>query len=347
MKEYDIVKQWIGEGYRISFWGATQNSLYKIGEFIQKYGEFQKGYIFDSFLSEGTKEIFNHTLRIKNRKQYNIKDTKLILCLTLPKSYHEVMSYIESMGAVYGVDYIDAFKCVDTMPGSKKYPYERIRCNATYAPWRNDDDFILIYNKIKNNTLIDIYRLYSLWMSCKESIKCPKGDVLEVGVWRGGSGALLGYGMNKFCKDETAKIYLCDTFEGVVKAGWEDSCYVGGEHNDTTLDIVEELLSTCEIKNYEIVKGIFPDDSYEKFDGKLFRLVHIDVDVYKSAKEIFNYVWEKMVLGGMIIFDDYGFASTVGVTRLCEELAEEKKDARCIFNLNGEAVLVKYTLISK
>ena len=341
METYEIVAHWIKMGHRISFWGATQHSLNKIGKFIQLYGKFEKGYIYDSYLSEGTKEVFNYTFCIKNGKQYNAKETKLILCLTIPKSYHEVMSYIEGLGAVYGVDYIDAFKCVDTMFGTKKYPYESIRCHATYAPWRKDDDFVLIYNKVNNNTLVDIYRLYSLWMSCKESIKCSKGDVLEVGVWRGGSGALLGYGMNKFFEDETAKIYLCDTFEGVVKAGKEDSCYVGGEHNDTALDIVEELLSTCGIKNYEIVKGIFPDDSYEKFDDKLFRLVHIDVDVYKSAKEIFNYVWEKVVLGGMVIFDDYGFESTVGVTRLCEELAEEKKDGRCIFNLNGEAVLVK------
>ena len=62
---------------------------------------------------------------------------------------------------------------------------------------------------------------------------------------------------------------------------------------------------------------------------------------YLSAKEVFEYVWPRVVKGGIVIFDDYGFETTYGVTRLCEELEKQIIDGRCIFHLNGQAIFVK------
>ena len=52
-----------------------------------------------------------------------------------------------------------------------------------------------------------------------------------MGTWRGGTGALLAKSAMLSGMDE--KVYLCDTFKGVVKASEDDSVYVGGEHDDT------------------------------------------------------------------------------------------------------------------
>lgn len=341
MEINQIIKQWIETGSKISFWGASDSSIYKIQQFLKKYGKFEMGYIYDSYPKKESIYVFNNVFKIKKGNEYNVKDTKLVMCLIRHNSYHKVVSDIEKNNAVYGIDYIDIDECINGGSGTKEYPYEKIVPYATYAPWREDDDFIYIFNKIRRNTLVDIYRLYSLWISCRESAKCRRGDIIEIGVWRGGTGTLLGYAMNKYCIEKNTKLYLCDTFSGVVKAGREDVYYSGGEHSDTSLDIVKRLLYNCNVVNTDIIKGIFPDDCFEKFECKQFRLAHIDVDVYKSAEEIFNYIWPKMIIGGLVIFDDYGFDTTTGVTKLCKKLEKEIIDGRCVFNLNGEAIFIK------
>lgn len=77
----------------------------------------------------------------------------------------------------------------------------------------------LIYNKVQLNTLSTYHRCYELWNLIKESKKLS-GEIIEIGTWRGGSGALIAYQSKKHCPN--SKVYLCDTFKGVVKSGEND-----------------------------------------------------------------------------------------------------------------------------
>ena len=69
------------------------------------------------------------------------------------------------------------------------------------------------------------------------------------------------------------------------------------------------------------------------------KLCHIDVDTYLSAKEIFDYAWPKIPVGGIVVFDDYGFWTCEGVTKYFNAL--DLKDGRKIHNLNGHGIIVK------
>ena len=71
-----------------------------------------------------------------------------------------------------------------------------------------------------------------------------------------------------------------------------------------------------------------------------FRLVHIDVDVYESAKDVFDWAWPRLAEGGMVIFDDYGCPATPGVTQFVNERRIEA-DRLMLHNLNGHAILIK------
>lgn len=103
--------------------------------------------------------------------------------------------------------------------------YDTVLPQATYAPWLTDNTFNKIYEIIRNYSLVDKYRCYELWQLVKESAKL-NGALIEVGAWRGGSGALIAKQAElNGIKD---KVYLCDTFAGVVKAGEKDSGYRGG-----------------------------------------------------------------------------------------------------------------------
>jgi O-methyltransferase len=222
---------------------------------------------------------------------------------------------------------------------SKNSNYEIITPVANYAPWNIDDDFNDIYNKIKNYTFVDKYRLYELWQIIGETTKIP-GAFIEIGVWRGGSGALIRRKAD-LCgiKD---KIYLCDTFEGIVKTNSEKDPYLkDGMFNNTSVKIVEDLIyKKLKLENVEILKGIFPEETKELITDNRFRFCHIDVDIYQSAKDIVNWIWDKMPKGGIIVYDDYGFEGCIGITKFVDE-ERKKSDRIVIHNLNGHAVVIK------
>ena len=216
--------------------------------------------------------------------------------------------------------------------------HEKVLPLATYSPWNKDIDFLRVMQMILSFTLVDIYRCYELWTLVEQSAKLGHGDVIEIGVWKGGTGVLIGQ-KAKLC-NIPCKIYLCDTFKGVVKAGSLDVAYKGGEHADTSREIVEGLIQNAGLDNIKILEGVFPDETGDAVQDAKFRLCHIDVDVYQSAHDIVNWIWDRMVPGGIIVYDDYGFPTCSGVTRHVEEQIP-LKDRLVFQNLNGHAVIVK------
>lgn len=213
--------------------------------------------------------------------------------------------------------------------------------SANYTPWQGDEAFMIIYNQVKNCTLVDIYRCYELWQLVKkvQSLN-PHAAILEVGVWRGGTAAVMAQQLANV--KSKATLYLADTFSGVAKAGSNDSFYTGGEHSDTSQYIVEDLLKNkSRYPHFKILKGIFPEDTADKIlITEQFGLCHIDVDVYTSAKDILEWVWDKLIPGAVVVFDDYGFHSCTGVTKLVEEYRDHD-DMQIIHNLNGHALMIK------
>lgn len=215
--------------------------------------------------------------------------------------------------------------------------YETIAPVAKYAPWGVDAKFIEIFKIIKEYTLVDKYKCYGLWQLVKESSKL-EGALIEIGVWRGGSGCLIAKQAELMGIKDT--VYLCDTFSGVVKAGSNDSTYKGGEHADTSEKIVEGVVKKLNLQNVKVLSGIFPDETGDGVSESKFRFCHIDVDVYQSAKDILEWIWSKMVIGGVIVFDDYASNACEGITKLVNE-ERNKKDRLFIYNLNGHGILIK------
>jgi O-methyltransferase len=210
---------------------------------------------------------------------------------------------------------------------------------ARYRPWVKDSEFLATYDAIKDHTLADLYRCWELWTLTAEAAKLSGGAILEVGVWRGGTAALLA---KRAASIGIGPLYLCDTFIGVVKAGPQDKLYRGGEHADASAAGVRSLLHSLGLEQgVEILTGIFPDETGSRIEpGTTFRLCHIDVDVYDSGRDVLNWVWSRLVPGGIVVFDDYGYLGCDGIRKLVDEYADSR-DRFFSHNLNGHAVFVK------
>lgn len=206
------------------------------------------------------------------------------------------------------------------------YPYD--------APWITEKDFADLYNKLRDNTLIDRNRAYALFQ-LMDQVKDVAGDVLEVGTWRGGTAGILTSQLpNK-------TIYLADTFEGVVKSSdWEH--YQDKAHDDTSLELVTDFLEKdMDVHNFKILHGIFPEDTGEQIKDVKLSFVYLDLDVYLSTKDAFNYVWDNVTPGGIVAFDDYGMISACGgIKKFVDEIRGDG-DKIFIQNLNGQAYIIK------
>lgn len=223
---------------------------------------------------------------------------------------------------------------------AKIYPrgYGLVTPQADYRPWDLDPEFSEHFRALEAHTKVDIARCHELWELLAQCCDL-EGDVLEVGVWRGGTGALLAAGARKFWGD-SRRVFLADTFRGVVKAGPKDDYYRGGEHADTSPDVVRELLGSMGLSNAELLEGIFPEETGNLIADRRFCLCHVDVDVYQSARDTVEWVWPRMPVGGVVVYDDYGFYGCEGVTALGRE-DRLREDRVFVHNLNGHGVLIK------
>ena len=242
-----------------------------------------------------------------------------------------VLSYLERLGyRVFKVGPTDNSRITD--------PYGMVVLDEMYSPWLTDREFLAAYEVIRSHTLVDVYRCYELWTLVDQSAKLD-GAILEVGVWRGGTGALIAHRAKLF-KDFGSGLPLRHVRwrrEGMGR----DSYYQGGEHGDTSRAQVEDLIHRkLDLPSVVVLEGVFPEETSRYISDQRFRLCHVDVDVYQSAKDIVDWIWDRLVVGGMVIYDDYGFRSCDGITRYVEE-QRAFADRLVVHNLNKHAVVIK------
>ena len=159
-----------------------------------------------------------------------------------------------------------------------------------------------------------------------------EGDVVEVGVFRGGVGIMLGDMLpNK-------NIYLFDTFEGIPEVCDKDNFHLVTDFNDVDYEEVKKTLS--EWSNIKVYKGFFPNkQSNQLLSNKKFSIVHIDTDTYNSYINCLEFFYPRMVSNGLILLDDYNESSCEGATLATNEFIENKPEN--IQNLGRQYYIIK------
>lgn len=184
-----------------------------------------------------------------------------------------------------------------------------------------ENGFYLTSQPYRLGNILAHYELY------KKIIELP-GDVIELGVFRGGT-------LIQFCtfrelleNERSRKIVGFDVFSEFPSVAKVESDITFVENwnkqfNDdfTKKEDIEQSLRHKKIENVELVKG----DILETVDEYLKRephtriaLLHIDTDVYEPAKYGLEKLFDRVVKGGIVAFDDY--ATVEGETLAIEEV---------------------------
>lgn len=147
------------------------------------------------------------------------------------------------------------------------------------------------------------------------------GDFVECGIWKGGNIILLKKLLQKF--NVKKKIYCFDTFEGMTKPTSYDSNYneksaqiMYDEHKKKKIGFAEcslnevkkNLIKNANIDNIFFIKGKVEDTLNNKKNlPKKISILRLDTDFYESTKIELEILFPRLVKGGILIIDDYGF----------------------------------------
>lgn len=141
-----------------------------------------------------------------------------------------------------------------------------------------------------------------------ETTRYLDGVVAEVGTCEGGTTKLLGRMFPE------KRVMGFDTFEGLPAEHWSEGEPEIGKFAATIEDALR-LIAQCHV---ELVKGLFPASC----DPSLtFSFVHLDVDYYLATLLSLQFIWPRMVTGGIILLDDYEWPECPGVKQALHEFA--------------------------
>ncbi len=185
--------------------------------------------------------------------------------------------------------------------------------------WKDDPEFEVIFDKAQKTHGNNILRCFMLYQFLKLTDRL-KGDVAEIGVYKGRTAKVLALTSEKLDKN----VYLFDTFSGMPETDYnKDNFYKKGSFGDTSLLDVENFLSDC--NNVAIYPRFFPETS-TPVERNSFSFVHIDVDIYRSVLDCCEFFYPRMVKNGVMIFDDPGFLDCKGAKIAVDEFFSDKEE---------------------
>ena len=156
------------------------------------------------------------------------------------------------------------------------------------------------------------------------------GDIVEVGVYKGGSARVLAENAGP------SRVFLFDTFAGMPHHDPAlDGRWGVGSFSDTSVEAIRGLFAGDD--RVSIHPGVLPADTGGVLAGRRLRFVHLDVDNYESYTESLGFIYDLVVPGGIVVFDDYGEDCCPGAKAAVDEFFIGH--ARVV--LDGTAYVVK------
>jgi O-methyltransferase len=186
-----------------------------------------------------------------------------------------------------------------------------------------EPEFMALLPVVRQYTMGTVERLHALWQQvgyvCDAKLE---GDIVECGVWRGGSMMLAAL---ELVRRETVdrRLWLYDTFAGLPRPdpidvdvlgnravdGWEAHTLPGGQTLWAYADEADVrrnmALTGYPEQRMRFVPGLV-EETIPATAPQRISLLRIDTDWYASYRHVLRNLYDRVVPGGVLIFDDYG-----------------------------------------
>jgi hypothetical protein len=148
------------------------------------------------------------------------------------------------------------------------------------------------------------------------------GDVVECGVWRGGSMMAAALSL-KHGGDTSRGLHLFDTFEGMTEPGDFDLESGTGRPASELLSAAPEGSPMRAVASLEDVRANlesvgYPSERIAFVQGRVettipaqapdrIAILRLDTDWYESTRHELEHLYPRLAKGGVLIIDDYGY----------------------------------------
>ena len=188
---------------------------------------------------------------------------------------------------------------------------------------------------------IPLDRCFFIWSTARYlRARGVVGETADCGVRFGKSTHFLLRGL----ADPERAHHLFDSFEGLSKPGEADrvTSEFAGDWEQGDLAVSEEVTRghLRAFSNCTFHRGWIPDTFAELPSATHFAFVHVDVDLYEPTLACYEFFWNRLSPGGMIVNDDYGLTSCPGATRAVDEFVAARREA-LLEVPTSQAVLIK------
>ena len=185
-----------------------------------------------------------------------------------------------------------------------------------------DPEFVPLFESCKPYTMTSPERMHALYQATHYVVDANiPGDIVECGVWRGGSTMLVANILKQ--KSSSKKIFLYDTFEGMSKPTEKDVEISNGRPatekwknhivNDSTTwcyASLEEVSNNMAKTGYDTKKTVFVkgkvEDTIPDTVPDKISLLRLDTDWYDSSYHELVHLFPLLSKGGVLLLDDYG-----------------------------------------
>ncbi len=243
------------------------------------------------------------------------------------------------------------FKKIGTKLGLAIYRY---RADFHYCPqiygagyWKKIDiremeGFRELAKKViaDQRTLLHYDRLYMLYQAIWNLRHLADQDLsmAEIGVYRGGGSYFIA-SVVKAVFEKQPRIHAVDTFEGHPNdITPEDDTHWPGKFGDTSFAEVKNYLSV--FPNVVVHKGRFQDHC-SNLASERFCFVHVDVDIYSATQDCLDFFSDRLLVGGVMIVDDYGSTTCEGCRQAVDEFVIQRHNFLKFHLETGQSLLVR------
>jgi len=178
------------------------------------------------------------------------------------------------------------------------------------------EGFDSIRETVRPKSLLTTDRLNALY---NVAIHCNslEGDFAEVGCHAGGTSYMLASVMKP-----DKKLFAFDSFQGLSEMVEQDKDASGNfqlkrgnfvSDKDKTIKYLSIFGDRVKVYDGWIA------DTLDNVSDRKFSLVYIDLDIYEPTKMAIDFFWSRMVTDSYMVFDDYKWGSTIGVTRAVDQ----------------------------
>lgn len=224
---------------------------------------------------------------------------------------------------------------------------------AIWRPLVADDQWRSLYKRTQvatkgaaTDNIFRQCRFYSTFQLARYAARLRHGDVIECGCWHGHSTLAIANLLSE--EGFSGRFHVFDSFEGGLSdfgvkdesafqlSAQEKRAQVEQFRSD--FDFVRSL--TAQFGFVELHRGWIPQ-SFELFERRPVRFLHVDVDMYEPTKASLEFFWDSVIPGGCIVIDDYNHAVFEGATRAVDEFLSTRTPSLFYSVPFGSAYIIK------